>query len=151
MKPHYYIGDRVRFHNRLFGCDGVGTILNTSEPRELIVSVRGIWPGKLIIRRSQVIEKIHNWRGDTGLFRRALLSAGFDYAASNQSIFNDVRRDGRTRRLKLWSGGGVLRAPLAQQWKLYDALKAAYGQRMLATYFSETWARSFSLCVVLEA
>lgn len=68
--------------------------------------------------------------GDTGLFRLALLEAGFKWQATRASIFNDYRKHGQFRRLKLWFATEVFDAPQAQQRKLEKSLRELFGTRI---------------------
>lgn len=76
-------------------------------------------------------------RGDTGLFRSALLLAGF-WNASEGTIFNDdskAKPKQSTRRLKLWFADSVFNAPLEQQWALEGYLREAFGDRIIKMEF----------------
>lgn len=95
------------------------------------------------------------YRGDIGLFRGALMLAGF-FSRSECSIFNDNSKDNTTRRLKLWFGDAVFEAPQEQQWALEGFLREAFGDRILSMYFTHDtgWqgrsAGCKSLCIRLK-
>ena len=72
-------------------------------------------------------------RGDTGLFRSALLLAGF-WQQSEGLIFNDRSHAEPTRRLKLWFADSVFNAPLEQQ-ALEGLLREAFGDRITEMEF----------------
>jgi hypothetical protein len=98
-----------------------------------------------------------NYRGDTGLFRAALDAAGFKSASDtydSRHIFNDNSKDHLRRRLKLWFADAVFEAPQKQQRKLERELRARFGDRILAMYFTQspTWYRygGHSLCIRLQ-
>ena len=79
------------------------------------------------------------YRGDIGLFRSALLLAGF-WQASESSIFNDdskAKPKKPTRRLKLWFADSVFGASQEQQWALEGFLREAFGDRIISMNFIE--------------
>jgi len=89
-------------------------------------------------------------RGDAGLFRSALLLAGF-FERSECSIFNDKSKN--FRRLKLWFADSVFNAPQEQQQALEKLLREAFGDRILCMYFQPSYARwqpLWSLCIRLK-
>lgn len=91
-------------------------------------------------------------RGDIGLFRSALLLAGF-FHQSEGSIFNDYRKKEGFRRLKLWFAGSVFEASQEQQKALEGYLREVFGDRILSMYFTSTpcWsAAAYSLCIRLK-
>jgi hypothetical protein len=91
-------------------------------------------------------------KGDTGLFRGALLLAGF-LNASEQTIFNDFRKIEGFRRLKLWFADSVADAPQEQQRALQQALVEAFGDRIISMYFVEAhrwYGERNSLCIRLR-
>ena len=94
-------------------------------------------------------------RGDSGLFRGALLLAGF-FGRSDTPIFNDNHHGKTTqgtRRLKLWGADAVLNAPLKQRQVLEQYLREAFGDRILAMYFvpgQRCWEPDCSLCIQLR-
>lgn len=91
------------------------------------------------------------YRGDIGLFRAALLLAGF-FNRSESHIFNDKNKDG-TRRLKLWFSSAVEEASQEQQKALEGLLREAFGDRILVMYFVECapWSGGgSSLCIRLK-
>lgn len=91
-------------------------------------------------------------RGDIGLFRSALLLAGF-FHQSEGTIFNDDNKDHTTRRLKLWFADSVFNAPQEQQRALEHWLREAFGDRILAMYFVSGYCwyeRAYSLCIRLK-
>ena len=88
----------------------------------------------------------------TAKFRKALKDAGF-VSTFGPTIFNDKRKN--SRRLKLWSGRGIAEAPLAKQWALHDNLRAAFGDSILAMYFTKRGGYggpivADSLCIKLK-
>lgn len=87
-------------------------------------------------------------KGDNGLFRGALLLAGF-LPASERSIFNDNHKDG-TRRLKLWYAGDIRGE--ANEPILMHYLSQAFGDRITHIgYLEQRWGRSdIALCVHLK-
>jgi hypothetical protein len=90
-------------------------------------------------------------KGDLGLFRSALMAAGFHNAATC-TMFNDSRKGFATRRLKLRRAGDINDAPLDQQWHLERELRARFGKRIQTMYFLPTpiWnGRTPSLCIEL--
>lgn len=90
-------------------------------------------------------------RGDIGLFRSALLLAGFFYQ-SEGSIFNDNWKDG-SRRLKLWFSDGIFGASQEQQKVLEGYLREVFGNRILSMYFTSTpgwFGDNKSLCIRLK-
>ena len=84
------------------------------------------------------------FRGDTGLFRAALMLAGF-WPKSEGLIFNDKRKDG-SRRLKLWVAASVFSASQEQQKVLEQSLREAFGDRIRTMYFSNLKG----LCIQLK-
>lgn len=91
------------------------------------------------------------YRGDTGLFRAALLLSGF-FRRSECHIFNDKSQEG-WRRLKLWFADGIEEASQEQQWALEGLLREVFGDRILSMYFIECvpWDGSgSSLCIRLK-
>lgn len=74
-----------------------------------------------------------SYKGDTGLFRKCLHSAGFLNAADGQ-IFNDNKKTGG-RRLKLWFADAVVLAPLRQQQALWNKMLEVFGDRILKVEF----------------
>jgi hypothetical protein len=91
------------------------------------------------------------YKGDVGLFRRALLLAGF-FPQSEASIFNDNWKDG-TRRLKLWFAASVGRASQEQQQVLAGHLREFFGDRIISMYFTMgiSWAGAWpQLCIRLK-
>jgi hypothetical protein len=98
------------------------------------------------------------FRGDIGLFRLALVEAGFD-SASQRSIFNDdskAKPKAPTRRLKLWFATDVFKAKQAKQWKLEKSLRELFGDRIISMYFcpgAHSWYAAKgdkSLCIKLK-
>lgn len=97
------------------------------------------------------------FKGDTGLFRAALLCAGF-FDESEDPIFNDnTKAADKTgpRRLKLWFAAEVVAAPLAQQEALVRELCERFGDRLLKVYSVPRVWRPFpgvsrSLCIKLK-
>ena len=92
-----------------------------------------------------------NFRGDTGLFRSALMLAGF-FPQAECSIFNDNHKSGG-RRLKLWFADSVFKAPQEQQKALAENLREAFGDRIQKMEFiaTPTWYGNFkSLCIQLK-
>jgi hypothetical protein len=73
-------------------------------------------------------------RGDIGLFRSALLLAGF-VRESEDSIFNDDSRDHTRRRLKLWSAESIFNASQEDQKVLGGYLREFFGDRIISMYF----------------
>lgn len=91
-------------------------------------------------------------RGDIGLFRSALLLAGFFYQ-SEGTIFNDYRKKEGFRRLKLWFSDGIFGASQEQQKALEGYLRDVFGDRILSMYFTSTpgWlGDNKSLCIRLK-
>ena len=70
-----------------------------------------------------------HFRGDIGLFRAALLLAGF-IESHDCTMFNDDSKAKATRRLKLWFGNGVFNSPKEQQQALAVYLHKAFGERI---------------------
>jgi hypothetical protein len=77
------------------------------------------------------------FKGDTGLFRAALLLSGF-FARSECMIFNDKNTTGG-RRLKLWFADAVEQAPLEQQQVLWEHLLEAFGDRIKDVKFLDNF------------
>lgn len=78
------------------------------------------------------------FRGDTGKFLKALAATGFstlDHWSGLRKIFNDVRKDRSTRRLKLWFAADVFNATQQKQQKLERMLKKEFGTRYLGGEF----------------
>lgn len=91
-------------------------------------------------------------RGDIGLFRSALLLAGF-FNQSEGTIFNDFRKIEGFRRLKLWFADSVFNASQEQQKALEGYLREAFGDRILSMYFTSTpgwFGGAYSLCIRLK-
>jgi hypothetical protein len=92
-----------------------------------------------------------HFRGDTGLFRSALMLAGF-FPQAECSIFNDNHKSGG-RRLKLWFADSVFKAPQEQQKALEKELRAVFGDRIKTMYFVDApywvWCTK-SLCIQLK-
>jgi len=81
-------------------------------------------------------------QGDTELFRKSFLEAGFRPIPGYTSIvFNDKHKSGETRRLKLWHGDGVFCAPQFAQEALEERFKANFGDRYLGGEFIEASPR----------
>lgn len=77
------------------------------------------------------------FKGDIGLFRLALVEAGFELA-SQRSIFNDdskAKPKAPTRRLKLWFASDIFKATQTRQRKLEKSLRELFGDRIIAMYF----------------
>ena len=96
------------------------------------------------------------FKGDIGLFRLALLEAGFENA-SKRIIFNDdskAKPKQPFRRLKLWAADDINRASQKKQWKLEKSLRELFGDRIITMYFipGSQWARMPypSLCIKLK-
>ena len=92
-------------------------------------------------------------RGDIGLFRSALLLAGF-MRESEGSIFNDDSKDHTRRRLKLWGGTAVFNASQEDQKVLEGYLREFFGDRIISMYFvpGHYWHMdSKSLCIKMTA
>lgn len=91
-------------------------------------------------------------RGDTGIFRTALVNAGF-HGSAESMIFNDKAKKLGFRRLKLWMAAGVQSAPQAAQQKLADELKKGFGDRFEMVYLIRNggWTGGgHALCVRLK-
>lgn len=98
-------------------------------------------------------------KGDIGLFRGALLLAGF-FGQVDSFIFNDdskAKPKQPTRRLKLWFANPVFNAPQEQQQALEGSLRDAFGERIISMYFVEAfpWRKGAkinpkSLCIRLR-
>jgi hypothetical protein len=89
-------------------------------------------------------------KGDLGLFRGALLLAGF-FERSECLVFNDKRSG--FRRLKLWSASAVHSAPQEQQLALEKYLREAFGDRIISMYFIPAYrwpSAACSLCIRLK-
>ncbi len=91
--------------------------------------------------------------GDARKLRDALLCAGFFPQAENGYIFSDTHK--ADRRLKLYLGNAVYEAPLQQQQKLEQHLKAQFGRRYVGGFFTEFSGRPYgpdvkSFCVRLH-
>ena len=89
-------------------------------------------------------------RGDCGLFRGALLLAGF-LPQCEYSIFNDNHKDG-SRRLKLWRADAIFESSQRQQKVLEQHLRETFGNSIRSMYFVEApyWLGSRkSLCIQL--
>lgn len=89
-------------------------------------------------------------RGDNGLFRSALLLAGF-FERAEGSIFNDKHKN--FRRLKLWYSTPVFNAPQEQQQVLEKLLREAFGDRIISMYFQRgysRWTPIYQLCIRLK-
>ena len=98
------------------------------------------------------------FKGDIGLFRLALASAGFE-DASKRIIFNDdskAKPKQATRRLKLWFATSIFDAPQKKQKKLEKLLRELFGERIISMYFvpgAHSWGRingEKSLCIKLK-
>ncbi len=92
------------------------------------------------------------YRGDVGLFRAALLLAGF-FTRSECLIFNDRSKVTGARRLKLWFADSVNEASQEQQWALEGYLREVFGDRIQSMYFlpGMPWNRgNASLCIRLK-
>ncbi len=92
------------------------------------------------------------FRGDTGLFRAALVEAGFLRTAETL-IFNDDSKCHTRRRLKLWMGTAVFDAPQERQQQLEKGLRKRFGKRILSMYFVQQpyWVGAgYSLCIKLQ-
>ena len=89
------------------------------------------------------------FKGDTGLFRAALLLSGF-FPQSECLMFNDNHKAG-TRRLKLWFADAVRNAPQEQQKVLEAHLREAFGDRIISMYFNPNfrWIGP-ALCIKLK-
>lgn len=98
------------------------------------------------------------FKGDIGLFRLALVEAGFE-SQSTCLIFNDdskAKPKAPTRRLKLWFAKAVFDAPQKQQKKLEKSLRELFGERIISMYFvpgAHSWYApkgDKSLCIKLK-
>lgn len=93
-----------------------------------------------------------HFKGDTGKFRKALAHAGFKGHAEDM-IFNDDRHGTPKppgRRLKLWFADGIAVAPLDKQWKLEEALRKEFGNRIVSMHFIAHWRGGKSLVIRLN-
>jgi len=72
-------------------------------------------------------------KGDVGLFRGALLLAGF-FEQSERMIFNDAKKAGG-RRLKLWFASSIYLASPEKQLALWNWLHEAFGDRLVKVEF----------------
>ncbi len=96
------------------------------------------------------------FKGDIGLFRLALVEAGFENASKRIIFNNDSKAKPKTgvRRLKLWSADDINRASQKKQWKLEKSLRELFGERIVSMYFhpGSRWARMPypALCIKLK-
>jgi hypothetical protein len=75
-------------------------------------------------------------QGDTKLFRKSFIEAGFrPHPGFPSIVFNDRHKSGETRKLKLWHGDGVFNAPQFAQEALEERFKANFGERYLGGQF----------------
>ena len=88
------------------------------------------------------------FKGDVGMFRKALFETGF-VDQSERQIFND--RAQTFRRLKLWFATSVFIAEQTTQRRLEAKLREYFGDRILAMYFIKTTRYGApSLCIKLK-
>jgi hypothetical protein len=103
---------------------------------------------------------MNKFKGDIGLFRLALVEAGFNDLAKD-IIFNDdsnAKPKTGVRRLKLWFATEVFNAPQKQQLRLEKSLRELFehvGKEILCMYFVQNSTPyggfgSKSLCIKLQ-
>lgn len=87
------------------------------------------------------------YRGDLGLVRKALWDCGW-FNKSQDILFNDKRRN--WSRIKVWFADKVYEATQAEQEALEQALREAFGDRIIKMGFIKTYRDSKSLCIWLK-
>lgn len=86
-------------------------------------------------------------RGDVGLVRKALWECGWEKRAKC-FLFSDKHKN--WSRVKVWFANDIFDAPQEQQEALAEALREAFGDRIIKMGFIKHWTKDKSLCIWLK-
>lgn len=86
-------------------------------------------------------------RGDVGLVRKALWECGWEKRAKC-FLFSDKHKN--WSRVKVWFANDIFDAPQAQQEALAEALREAFGDRIIKMGFIKHWTNDRSFCIWLK-